>query len=54
MLAVGGGSVIDGLNSFLQQQITKENLGYFKNGIRTEGKGLPFASVLTFLQQVLK
>ena len=30
-------------------------MGYLKNGIRTEeGKGLPFALYLRFLQQVLK
>ena len=49
MLAVGGGSVIDGVK-FLSAAANYEGEPWdiLKNGIRTEeGKGLPFASVLT-------
>ncbi len=49
MLAVGGGSVIDGVKFLsLQPIMIGEPWDILKNGIRTEeGKGLPFASVLT-------
>ena len=49
MLAVGGGSVIDGVK-FLSAAANYDGEPWdiLKNGIRTEeGKGLPFASVLT-------